>query len=251
MWFLIDHFISSMTKATKTMDLVFLIDATGSMSSSLKGAHDKATSLAQLLRNDSPDVDFHFGCVCYRDPVDVDSDMHEVLGLSPTIEELVKFLSGIQAVGGGDGPEDWVGAYSLALKEMNWRDGAKTIIHIADAPAHGSIWGGPGHEEEAPKLIPLIQNVAKKRIVVTALGIGREAAPSFEACKRIYDAAQGPGFDYQDLQISPNYEQCIYDEHYESDGGSLRECMDESHCIGMQMCMQTQCACLQALDDRY
>jgi hypothetical protein len=246
-----NHLISQMASKAKTMDLVFLIDATGSMASSLKAAHDKATSLAQLLRDSSPDVDFHFGCICYRDPIDAPSDIHEVLGLSPIVNDLVRFLAGIRANGGGDSPEDWVGAYRLALREISWRDGAKTIVHIADAPAHGQRWGGPGHEEEASKLVPLIQELAKRRIVLTAIDIHNGAGASFRECKKIYDETQGPGFDYQALDPSAVYQSeamGLEDFELHADGAGWAS---ESECIGMQMCMQTQCACQQALDDRY
>jgi hypothetical protein len=243
-----------MASRTKTMDLVFLIDATGSMASSLQGAHDKATSLARLLRDESPDVDFSFGCICYRDPVDEATDRHEMLGLSPTVEDLVAFLAKVTAYGGGDTPEDWVGAYDLALHELSWRDGAKTIVHIADAPAHGSEWGGWGHEEEGPKLVPLIQAIAKRRIVITAMDIRGGATASFDACKRIYDAAQGPGFDHQVLQLGDNW------------GASMSIAFPSCPCaplpspppqtyeadiIGQQMCVQGQYACQQALQAWY
>jgi hypothetical protein len=242
------------------MDLVFLIDATASMASSIQGAHDKATTLARLVSQDSPDVDFQFGCICYRDPVDIPSDIHEVLGLSSTIDTLVKFLGGISASGGGDGPEDWVGAYDLALHEMNWRDGGKTIIHIADAPAHGLIWGGCGHEEEATKLSPLIEEVAKRRIVVTALDINSGAAMSFKRCKEIYDAVQGPGFDYQVFGAgryrpwappalgTVTQSSAVVTKSF---GPSLASFTITSESIGVQMCTQAQWVCQQALNDRY
>jgi hypothetical protein len=142
----------------KFMDVVFLIDATGSMSSTLKAAHDKAAELAINLRVKNPTVKFQFGSVCYRDPIDSPGDVHQVHQLSEDMDALVAFLAGVCAHGGGDGPEDWVGAYDLVLREIQWRDGAKTIIHIADAPAHGKRYcGHENHEEESHKLAPLIE----------------------------------------------------------------------------------------------
>jgi hypothetical protein len=185
-----------MAKA-KRADVLFIIDATGSMASSIAGAHRKACDLAVELRNASPDVDFEFGCICYRDPVDSPSDVHQVHDLNDDVESLISFLSTVRADGGGDGPEDWVGAYNIALKQIHWRDGAKTIVHIADAPAHGSAFGGPGHEPEAAKLPPLVQSLAHQRIVMSGLDLDGGATQSFAACKAIYDKAQGPRFDIE------------------------------------------------------
>lgn len=39
--------------------------------------------------------------------------------------------------GGGDGPEDWTGAYRVLLNDISFRDNAiRAVIPIADAPAH-------------------------------------------------------------------------------------------------------------------
>jgi hypothetical protein len=234
------------------MDVVFLIDATGSMSASIKTAHDRATIIANQLRKQSPDVDFTFGSVCYRDPVDVQSDEHQVHGLDGNIETLVAFFETVRASGGGDCPEDWVGAYELALNEINWREGGKTIIHMADAPAHGSIFGGPGHEEEAQKLPPLIVQLAKRQIVISAMDISGGGSASFAKCKQIYDEAQGPGYDIQQF-ISP-VQQC---REQRIDGPIPCPSRDPSPCssrapsMGKQLSMQTMQACQQALDTRY
>jgi hypothetical protein len=101
-----------------------------------------------------------------------------VHALSPDIDCLVAFLATVRATGSGDGPEDWVGAYGVALSEMRWRGGAKTVVHITDAPAHGARYcGHPNHEEEAPKLAPLIERVTRDGILVTA-SISTPAPPS-------------------------------------------------------------------------
>jgi hypothetical protein len=197
------HSFTSMTSTQKrVMDVVFLIDATGSMESTIRAAHDTATEMAINLRVTSPDVDFEFGSVCYRDPVDARGDVHELHNLNSNIDSLVAFLSRIHAKGGGDRPEDWVGAYKLALESMTWRDGTKTIIHIADAPAHGKLYcGAVNHEEESPKLKPLIEAVAKRGIVLSCIDINFGAAASFNACRGIYERAGGCKFLLKDLEL--------------------------------------------------
>jgi hypothetical protein len=184
------------------MDVVFLIDATGSMAATLKGAHDKAAEIAIDLRVRNPDVKFEFGSVCYRDPIDSHGDVHEVHQLSDNMDSLVEFLGTVQAQGGGDGPEDWVGAYDLALGRIAWRNGAKTIVHIADAPAHGARFCGyNNHEEESSKLKPLIKRVAQQGILVMALDLNGSATLSFNACKAMYDAAGGRKYTIESFVV--------------------------------------------------
>ena len=64
--------------------------------------------------------------------------------------------------GGGDGPEDWVGGYNIALNNINWRKGVRCIIHIVDAGAYGTKYSPcDGHPDERPKLDSLIPKCAK------------------------------------------------------------------------------------------
>jgi hypothetical protein len=191
------------------MDVLFVIDATGSMASAIKAAHDRAASIAGDLRREHPDVDFRFGSVCYRDPIDSPGDTHQVCDFTSDIDRLVQFLSGVHASGGGDGPEDWVGALKLSLDSVKWRSGQKTLIFIADAPAHGrQFCGHVNHEEEAPKLLPLIERVASEQIYVQGLDLNGGACLAFQEFKRIYDAAGGPRCTYEQFSIgySSTYE---------------------------------------------
>jgi hypothetical protein len=186
----------------KLMDVIFEIDATGSMTSTIKATHDKAADIAINLRVKNPDVDFMFGSVCYRDPIDSGDDVHELHQLDSDINRLVAFFSAIKPTGGGDSPEDWVGAYRLALDNIEWRDGAKAIVHIADAPAHGQQYCGyANHEEESGKLEPLIREVAKRKILVTCLDINEAASCSFSECQRLYEEAGGPQFTIELMSL--------------------------------------------------
>jgi hypothetical protein len=190
----------------KVMDVVFLIDATGSMSATIKAAHDKAAEIAISLRVNNPEVNFKFGSVCYRDPIDSPTDIHQIHQLDTEIDTLVTFFSTVQASGGGDGPEDWVGGYNLVLNKMEWRSGPKTIIHIADAPAHGQLYcNSINHEEESSKLEPLIEIVAKRGILMSCIDINCGALNSFKVCQNIYEQAGGCGFTIESLSLNGMY----------------------------------------------
>jgi hypothetical protein len=178
------------------------------MGGMIKAARDWARNLAINQGYESPNVDAQYGCVCYRDPIDSSGDIHEVHPLSRDIGALVNFLSHISAIGGGDGPEDWVGAYTLALNKMAWRQDAKAIVHIADAPAHGARYCGyVNHEQESPKLGPLIAKVAKQGIRFFGFDIGGGATRSFAECRKVYKAAGGWDFTVEAFVPEPPFEE--------------------------------------------
>ena len=70
---------------------------------------------------------------------------------------------------------------------MNWNDGKKLIIHIADAGAHGTEYSeGDKYPLEGPKLDKLIEQVAKQGIAIVAFKIGSYPEQSFLRAKKIF-----------------------------------------------------------------
>ena len=185
-----------MTKRTKKMDIVFCIDATGSMSATIQAARDKATDLAFDLHIRNRQADFQYGCVCYRDPVDASNDVHQVYDLNPDAESMTEWLEDVQATGGGDGPEDYVGALECVFNKISWRQESKrAIIWIADAPAHGRRYcGHDNHQEEEPKLQPLVERLAREGYYFVALSLDGGADRSFSEMRAIYQGAGGVSF---------------------------------------------------------
>ena len=147
-----------------------MIDSTGSMGSWINGVKEKCIEILKKL-NENPKLenyDIKFGGVFYRDPVDQPKDIHEEQPLKD-VNELQTKLASISATGGGDIPEDWVGAYEIVLNDekMKWRkDSKKIIIHIADAGAHTLRFsdGDTKHntKDQDIKLVDLIKKCAKK-----------------------------------------------------------------------------------------
>jgi hypothetical protein len=188
-------------------DVVYLCDATGSMKSYITAAKNECVAISQQLQRDLPQFHFQFGAVFYRDPIDSPSDVHQTFLLSNRPENLASQIGTVSASGGGDGPEDWVGAYRLALTNMSWRGGQKLIIHLADAPAHGKYYcGTQNHEPESPKLAPLIRECAAKGIKIVGLPIGTatNTQTSFAKCQDHYVKAKGPFYRIQSFGTGKN-----------------------------------------------
>ena len=186
----------------KTMDVMFVIDATGSMSATIQAAHDRASQIAVDLRVKDPDIDFRFGSVCYRDPIDCPNDEHQFLDLTDNIDFLVQFFELVPAEGGGDGPEDVYGALKITLERTSWRNGLKTIIFIADAPAHGHRYCGyPNHEDQNDLLAPLLKRIADAGIAFTGMSIDRGCDECLAKMKEDYLQGDGPDFVIEKIDL--------------------------------------------------
>jgi hypothetical protein len=74
--------------------------------------------------------------VAYRDHCDGDK-IEEVLPFTNDIAKCQRFIAQLEAMGGGDGPEDLAGGFENALKQQ-WKSKSKYAILLADAPCHGT-----------------------------------------------------------------------------------------------------------------
>ena len=185
-----DGFIKNIV--TKEYDIIYMIDATGSMAEWIGASADRCLNLSEELKNTYPNLDFYFGGIFYRDPIDFKTDKHEVFDLTKDIEELKSNFGKIKADGGGDDPEDWVGAYTKAINNINWKDGTKLIIHFADAPAHTKEFCGyDNHEEESGKLPKILKSCCEKNIKIICIPIYEIAKKSFEKCEKYYSENKG------------------------------------------------------------
>lgn len=116
------------------LDIVFLLDATGSMRNIIDTMRQNAVSIVQDMRQANPNTAFgvaSFGDYGSTDPVwTLDQD------ITQDTARVVTALGRIRMVDGGDLPE----AYSRALYEMlflSWRLGARRyVVLFGDAPAH-------------------------------------------------------------------------------------------------------------------
>ena len=189
---------------SKNFDVLYLIDATGSMSSYITAAKEETKNIASQLKNIYPDMKFKYGYIFYRDPIDSKSDIHEIIDLTDDINSLSEKIGKIEAMGGGDLPEDWVGAYKLANEKINWRNGNKVIIHLTDAGAHGKLFTpNDNYPEEEKKLIDKIEKCAKKKINIFGYIIQEPSRNTFEELAKIF-RKKGGSFEIFDFNLSNN-----------------------------------------------
>jgi len=158
---------------TQLLDLVFLLDCTGSMGSYIAAAKDNVERISQALAN-AQGYDLRLGLVGYRDhPPQDNSYVTRSFPFASSVSQMRANLTQLSAAGGGDGPEA-VEAGLLASLEMDWRERAtKIVILIADAPPHGLGERGDGFPYGAPTGVdPLVvlDDLSAKGICVYSVG---------------------------------------------------------------------------------
>jgi hypothetical protein len=117
------------------LDVVFLIDTTGSMGDEIARIKSTLLSVTAQVTGLEDGVNLRYGAVLYRDLGDEYLTRHTPL--TRDVQGFDEILQGIQASGGGDGPESLNQGLSVAVSEMDWRDdAAKLVFLIADAPPH-------------------------------------------------------------------------------------------------------------------
>jgi len=129
------------TSKPPRMDVVFVVDATGSMTDEIDVIRQQLRSMARELANGQPRPDIRFGLVLYKD--DTDEFVTKKVDLTRDVQRILTLLGDIQVSGGGDNPE----AVDRGLQDAlaaGWDDDPntlRTIYLVGDAPNHGwSKW---------------------------------------------------------------------------------------------------------------
>ena len=125
------------TQPRPRMEVVFVLDTTGSMSDMIAGAKQKVWAIANKLKSAQPTPDIRFGIVGYRDRGD--EYVTKVFGLNANLDEVYTNLYGFEAHGGGDEPESVNEALHLAVRDLQWSNDPgvlRVIFLVGDARPH-------------------------------------------------------------------------------------------------------------------
>ena len=119
------------------VEVVFVLDTTGSMSGLIEGAKQKIWAIANTLASAEPTPDIRVGLVGYRDRGD--AYVTQRTALTGDLDKVYRDLMDYQAGGGGDGPESVNQALYEAVTQSAWTEGADTyrvIFLVGDFPPH-------------------------------------------------------------------------------------------------------------------
>ncbi|EFA77644.1 protein serine/threonine kinase [Heterostelium album PN500] len=122
-------------RASERVDLLFLLDCTGSMGEYIYQVKNDLVKLQVELKANYKNLDLKFGFIRYTD-FDVEKP-YSILDFTNSTLDFVTFVASIKDEGGDDCAEDMFGGMNL-IKLMGWRkDSTRIVIHLADAPCHG------------------------------------------------------------------------------------------------------------------
>jgi hypothetical protein len=139
-------------EARPQIEVVFVLDTTGSMSGLLEGAKQKIFSIASRIATGKPTPRLKVGLVAYRDVGD--EYVTKRFDLSEDLDTVFTNLRQFRADGGGDTPEHVGRGLGEAVSKMSWSDNRETmkvIFLVGDAPPaeRGDQWNFKSWSKQA------------------------------------------------------------------------------------------------------
>lgn len=160
----------SQNSAAAVVEVVFVLDTTGSMGGLLQAAKEKIWSIASTLASAEEQPEVRVGLVAFRDRQD--AYVTKTVDLSSDLDSVYATLMDFQAGGGGDGPESVNQALHEAVRDISWSQGQGTyrsVFLVGDAPPHMDY-------QDDVKYPATVQLASSKGIVINTLQVGKNQA---------------------------------------------------------------------------
>ncbi|MEM7540502.1 MAG: vWA domain-containing protein [Pseudomonadota bacterium] len=149
------------------LDVVFAIDATGSMGWVIDEVKNRIQDISQIVRSLVPIA--RFGIVAFRDEQDPEF-VTRIQPLTYSNSKLQRFLVSLEAKGGGDWFEAVDAGMIRAIDEAGWRPGARRIIIVvSDAPVR---------EKDIGELARIAEQFRRFGGTVSTLDVSDQANPA-------------------------------------------------------------------------
>ena len=162
--------LNALNQKRSSIEVVFVLDTTGSMSGLIRAAKEKIWSIASTMASAQSAPEIRMGLVGYRDRGD--AYVTKILDLSTDLDSMYARLMDFQADGGGDGPESVNQALYDAVHSMSWSQDQNTyrvVFLVGDAPPHMDY-------QDDVKYPDTLAVALKKGIVVNAIQCGQNKA---------------------------------------------------------------------------
>ena len=172
------------------VDVVFVLDTTGSMSGLIQTAKDKIWSIATTMASAQPTPEIRIGLVAYRDRGD--QYVTRVVDLSEDLDSIYATLMDFQAGGGGDTPESVNKALYDAVHNISWSQDSQAyqvVFLVGDAPPHMDYQGEVTYPE-------IMKAATRKGIVINTIQCG-DATVTAEPWTQIASLGHGKFFQVE------------------------------------------------------
>lgn len=167
-------------KKKKTLEMVFVLDTTGSMGGLIEGAKQRIWGIINEVMQKESHPGVRVGLVAYRDIGD--EYVTKILPLTDDLDKVYTTLMDYQASGGGDQPENVRKALAEGVRQAGWSKSKKGIAQIiflvGDAP--------PQNYEQEPDVIDTTAEAVKKNIFINTIQCGTvsETTPIWQQIAR-------------------------------------------------------------------
>ncbi|HEX6623134.1 MAG TPA: vWA domain-containing protein [Pyrinomonadaceae bacterium] len=147
----------------RTLEMVFVLDTTGSMGGLLEGAKQKIWGIVNEVMQSPDKPAVRVGLVAYRDRGD--QYVTQVLPITHDLDKVYTTLMEYRADGGGDGPENVRRALADGVRQAGWSKASErvsqVIFLVGDAPPHDD------YQDEPDTLVTTQEAVSRGMIVNT------------------------------------------------------------------------------------
>lgn len=158
------------------MDIVFVIDSTGSMHDEIRTIKEHLINVVESLESGYPRPDVRIGVVVYRDYPDQEKEyLYKKLDLTNNPKKAADFIKGIDAYGGGDYEEAVETGLNVAINKLTWRSNARKIMLLVgdapprDYPYYGNYGNSPEYYEEYENIPEFVRDYSYKDAIKDAL----------------------------------------------------------------------------------
>ena len=170
-----------------TMEMVFVLDTTGSMGGLLTGAKQRIWGIVNDVMQTSSLSSVKVGLVAYRDRGD--QYITQVLPLTEDLDKVYTTLMEYQAEGGGDQPENVRRALAQGVAKAGWSQSASNhaqiLFLVGDAPPHDYA--------DEPDTLTTADLAVKQGIIVNTIQCGNSATTK-QVWEAIAQRGQGQYF---------------------------------------------------------
>lgn len=171
----------------ETLEMVFVLDTTGSMGGLLEGAKQRIWGIVNEVMQKQSHPRVRVGLVAYRDKDD--DYVTKVLPLTEDLDKVYTTLMDYEAAGGGDSPEDVRRALADGVKNAGWSQSqqgvAQIIFLVGDAP--------PQSYQSEPDVLATTSQAVKKNMIVNTIQCG-DAADTKKVWQQIAQYGEGKYF---------------------------------------------------------
>lgn len=171
---------TEVAKDRDTLEMVFVLDTTGSMGGLIDGAKQRIWGIINEVMQKPSKPRVRVGLVAYRD--NGDEYVTKVLPITEDLDKAYTTLMDYQAGGGGDTPENVRKALAEGVKNAGWSAAkgnlAQIVFLVGDAP--------PQNYEQEPDVLVTTAEAVRKNMIVNTIQCGSlaETTPIWQTIAR-------------------------------------------------------------------